>query len=374
MAASEGRMKVRVLEVLASLRRAGAERVAVSLATGLDRATFETEVVSLFDAFPEGFEPSLERAAVRTHHLGKRRGLDLRMLPRLARVVRSFRPAIVHTHSYVLRYALPARLASGGGPMVHTLHNLAARESPRLGTWVHRIAMRAGVCSVAVSREVAQSFAELYGREPECVIENGIDLERFRPSGRGWKRANGFADGDRLLVSVARLDRQKNPLGLMDAFARALGGDPRWHLLLVGDGSLRQEAEARARSLLAGRIHLLGVRGDIDALLPECDAFALASHWEGMPVAIIEAMAAGLPVVATAVSGVAEMVADGVTGLLAPPGDTQALADALALLARDPGRRQEFGRAARERAARFGVDRMIAAYAALFERLAGGAA
>jgi glycosyltransferase involved in cell wall biosynthesis len=373
MAVTEGRVKIRVLEVLASLRRGGAERVAVSLACNLDRARFETEVVSLFDAFPEGFEPTLDAASIRTHHLGKRPGLDVRIFPRLARVMRSFRPAIVHTHSYVLRYALPARLLSGGGPLVHTVHNLAGREGGRAGTWIHRCAIRAGVHSVAVSDEVARSYVELYARPPDSVIPNGIDRERFQAGDPAWKRENGFTESDRLIVSVARLDPQKNPLGLIDAFAGALASDPEWHLLLVGDGSLRAEAEARAKSLgLAARVHFMGVREDIDALLPACDFFALASLWEGMPMAIIEAMAAGLPVAATAAGGVPELVGDGVTGLLALPGDTQGLSDAMALLARDHEKRLELGRAAHERAADFGLDRMSRPYAQLFEHLAGG--
>jgi glycosyltransferase involved in cell wall biosynthesis len=373
MAPAEGRVKIRVLEVLASLRRAGAERVAVSLACGLDRERFETEVVSLFDAFPEGFEPALDAASIGTHHLGKRPGLDVRMFSRLARVIQSFRPAIVHTHSYVLRYALPARLSSGGGTIVHTVHNVASREGGRVGAWIHRLAIRAGVHSVAVSDQVARSFVELYGRPPAVVIPNGIDVERFRPAGQPWKCENGFAESDRLIVSVARLDPQKNPLGLIDAFDLALAANPRWHLLLVGDGSLRKEAEARVRSLrLGARVHFLGVRADIDDLLPVCDVFALASDWEGMPMAIIEAMAAGLPVAATTAGGVPELVGHGATGLLVPPGDMQALSEALGLLARDSDRRREFGRAARERAACFGVDRMIGAYAQFFEHLAGG--
>lgn len=373
MADTEGHVKIRVLEVLASLRRGGAERVAVSLACGLDRARFETEVVSLFDAFPDGFEPALDAASIRTHHLGKRPGLDVRIFPRLARVMRSFRPAIVHTHSYVLRYALPARLLSGGGPLVHTVHNLAAREGGRVGTWIHRCAIRAGVHSVAVSDEVARSYIELYSRPPDSVIPNGIDLERFRTAGPSWKRENGFAESDLLIVSVARLDPQKNPLGLIEAFALALQHDPQWHLLLVGDGSLRAEAEARAKSLgLVTRVRFMGVRQDIDALLPACDFFALASLWEGMPMAIIEAMAAGLPVAATAAGGVPELVSDGVTGLLAPPGETQGLSDAIKLLARDPEKRRALGRAAQERASDFGLDRMSRPYAELFERLAGG--
>jgi glycosyltransferase involved in cell wall biosynthesis len=124
---------------------------------------------------------------------------------------------------------------------------------------------------------------------------------------------------------------------------------------------------------VAERVHFLGVRPDVDVLLPECDIFALASDWEGMPMAILEAMAAGLPVAATATGGVPELIEQEITGLLAPPGNTQALADALARLAQDPDLRRALGRAAREQAASFGVERMIGAYAQFFERLAGGA-
>ncbi len=375
MAEAEAGMKIRVLEVLASLRRAGAERVAVSLACGLDRAGFETEVVSLFDEFPQGFEPALAAASVPIHHLGKRPGPDARMFPALARVMRRFRPAIVHTHSYVLRYALAARWWSGGGPIVHTVHNLAPREAGRLGTWIHRLGMRTGVRSVAVTDAVARSFLECYGRPPDAVIPNGIDAARFAAAGAGWKLGHGFAEDDRLIVSAARLDPQKNPLGLIRAFAGALADESRWHLLLAGDGSLRGQAEECAAALgIGGRVHFLGVRADLDALLPECDLFALASGWEGMPMAVIEAMAAGLPVAATAVGGVPQMVEHGATGLLVPPGDAAALAEALVRLAREPGLRREFGCAARRRAADFGSDRMIEAYARLFEGVAGGAA
>jgi glycosyltransferase involved in cell wall biosynthesis len=361
----KSKMKIRVLEVLASLKRAGAERMAVSLACRLDPDRFETAVVSLFDAFPEGLEPALEKARVRTWHLGKRAGLDPRMYWRLFRVFRAFQPAIVHTHSYVLRYVWPV----AQGCVVHTVHNLAPREVDAIGRTIHRLAFRAGVVPVAVAAEVGRSFRELYGLEPAATIPNGIDTAEFRRPGarQEWRRANGFSGEDLLVVSVARLDAQKNPLGLIESFARALGQDPRWHLLMAGTGSLA----AAARCGTCERVHFLGVRPDVPELLAASDIFALASHWEGHPMSVMEAMAAGLPVVATAVGGVPELVADGETGLLTPAGDNRAFADALAALAADPERRREFGEAGLRRAVQFDVDTMIASYSRLFERLAG---
>ena len=349
-------MRIRVLEVLATLKRAGAERTAITLASGLDRTRFECEVVSLYDAFPEGFEPVLTAANLPVHHLGKHRGFDPRIYPRLTRLMRAFRPAIVHTHSYVLRYAWPASSA----PIVHTVHNLAGREVDRFGRFLHRIAIRRGVRSVAISHQIARSFRSVYGVEPDAVIPNGVDLA---PARTGWRQEHGFSADDVLIVSVARLDPQKNPLLLLDA----LPEDPRCHLLLAGDGVLRDSAQRRA----GPRVHFLGVRTDIPDILAACDIFALASDYEGLPVAVIEAMAAGLPVVATAVGGIPELVEHEVTGMIVPPRDRQALAGALSSLLHDPGRRRAFGERARERAQQFTAARMIESYAALFEKIAG---
>ena len=246
-----GAVKIRVLEILPTLKRAGAENMAVSLACRLDTARFEPAVVSLFDAFPGGLEPILEERGILTWHLGKRRGFDPRMWPRLARVLREFRPDVVHTHSYLLRYALPVRR----GAIIHTVHNLAARESDGLGRFINRVAFRRGVLPVAVSKQVARSFREVYGFEPVATIPNGIDLRACdRPEARQiWRRSNGFAEDDVLIVSVARLEPQKDPEALIQAFSRGLSDDPRAHLLLAGDGSLRDAAGECAATLRSCR-------------------------------------------------------------------------------------------------------------------------
>lgn len=343
----------RVLEVLATLKRAGAETMAVSLACGLDRSRFEAGVVAMFDTSPDDLENKLRECGIRVWRLGKRPGLDLRIYGRLRRVMQDFRPDIVHTHSYVMRYTLPVTRCAA----VHTVHNLASREVDRLGQLVHRLAFRRGVIPVAVAGEVAKSFHSLYGFPPQ-VIPNGIDLTPFGgiASRQEWRAAHGFTSEETLIVSIARLEPQKNPHMLVEAFHRLPAS---CQLLLVGDGSLRGS--------LTGieRVHLLGVRTDTAAILRAADVFALASDWEGHPIALMEALAAGLPLVATEVGGTREIVAD--AGLLIPSRDSAALTAALQSLIADRTARELLSRRARARADMFDVRNMVASYSELFE-------
>lgn len=367
-------MKLRVLEVLATLNRGGAERIAVTLVRGLDPADFETGLVTLFHPGPQSLASELEGHPVRRWSLGKRKGFDPRMWPRLRRVFRQWRPHVIHTHSYVLRYVWPATLGAGRPAVIHTVHNEAHKEVDAIGRWFNRMAFRSGAAAVAISERIARSFRRVYGFDPAAVIPNGINLARYQDAAAGrlaWRSARGFQDDDFLVVSVARLEPQKDHLGLIRAFQLGLGQDPRRHLLIAGTGSDEPKARALASQLaLERRVHLLGVVEDVPGLLGAADLFALSSRWEGSPLAVIEAMATGLPVVATAVGGVPELVLDRVTGLLVPPGDPARLSEALRLLASDPELRSRMSAAARERARQFTAEAMTSAYAELFRRCA----
>ena len=346
---------IRVLEVLATLKRAGAETMVASLVCRLDRTRFEPAVVTLFDSTPNDLEPQVKNCGVPVWRLGKKPGFDPRMFARLREIIREFRPDIVHTHSYVMRYLLPFPPCA----MVHTVHNLASREVDTIGRLVHRTAFRRGAVSVAVAAEVARSFEEVYGFPPTVTIPNGIDAAAFRrPEARDrWRSANGFQPEDFLIVSVARLEEQKNPRMLVEAFRSA---PPHCHLLLAGAGSMAEEF----RNL--ERIHVLGVRKDLPELLAGADLFAMASDWEGHPIAVMEAMAAGLPVVATSTGGVPEIVGD--AGILVPVRDTDAMGAALRDLAEDADQRAELSRRARERSQSFDAGAMVQSYSELFER------
>jgi len=366
---------MRILQVVPSLDVGGAERIAALLALALRREGDEVALVSLYGAVDSWLEGELRGAGIELRFLGKRPGLDPAVALRLARVLRALAPDVVHTHLHALKYALAARSLSGRHPVVvHTVHNLAEHEAQGLDRSLNRVAFRLGAVPVAIGDEVARSLRRTYGIEPRWTIPNGVPVADFeaRADARGPTRARlGLDPGLPVLLSAGRLNPQKNHAGLLEAFA-----DPRLAalgavLLIAGDGELRRSLEARAAEPdLKGRVRFLGVVSDLPELLAAADAFALSSSWEGNPLVVMEAMAAGRPVVATRVGCVPELVT-AETGLLVPPGDAGALALALVRLLADRAHAELLGAAGAARAkARFDVPVMARAYRALYGTVA----
>jgi len=363
------------VHVLASLHQGGAERLVTELLCTLDTRRFEPTLVLLFDRIGSELEARLDAHEVSIVPLHKHRiGIDPLMFPAMARALRRIRPDIVHTHGYPLAYVLPAWLLLRIPHGLHTVHTVAEKESrPRLGPPLHRLAFRLGVHPVFISEAVRESFEALYAGRTGEVIRDGIRLEPFRHPAvdrASWRARHGYRDDDLLVVSVARVEDVKNPLGLIEAFGKLADANPRARLLLVGDGSVRPRVEERIAALgLSGKARLLGFRSDVPEILHACDVLVLNSRYEGLGLAVMEAMAAGLPVVATQVGGIPELVQPGVTGRLVAPADSAGLATALADLLADPDLRKRMGEAARRRADSFSIGEMTRRYEATYRRL-----
>lgn len=272
--------------------------------------------------------------------------------------------------------ALRARM-----PLVLTLHNVvptgkALGRAERLGL---RLGLARAARIIAVSEAVAESVrAAVPGaaRQRLTVIRNGIYLSRFPaprdPARRSATRAFlGLTEKALIVVSVARLAPEKNLGVLLEAVTRLTGPFPELRILLVGGGPWRPTLERQVRLLrITDRVHFMGARPDEDIpdLLGASDLFCLPSQTEGLGIAAIEAMAAGLPVVASRVGGLPEVVKEGVTGLLVPPGDAPALSHALAAVLGDPALGAGMGEAGRARAHQdFDRRAMIAATFAVYE-------
>jgi len=312
--------------------------------------------------------------AVPVSCLDKPEGNDFGAVRRLAALLREFGAEAVHSHDWggYLETAAAAWLA--GVPVaVHTVHGRYMAYPPGRGTALkkslrhvlERIAARRFGNVVCVSDALRTHVAEEIGiREADTrTIANGIAVAE--PPLRAAPNAPGVAR----LTTVGRLAAVKNVPLLLRAFAPLAARWPGVSLRIVGDGPERAALEALAASLgISGSVEFTGVRSDIDRLLQDADVFVLASLSEGVPMSILEAMRAGLPVVATRVGGVPTTVADGVTGLLVESGDEAGLTRALAELIEQPTRSLALGRAGFERVrATFSIDAMVAAYERLYE-------
>jgi glycosyltransferase involved in cell wall biosynthesis len=263
--------------------------------------------------------------------------------------------------------AWAARLA--GVPHVITMHGgryYAAHMRRRLAL---RLALALSDRMVAVSHRLAADLRRdlRVAASRVSVLPNGVRAERAHP---GTVRDElGLGPGDRLLVSVGNLYPVKGHRHLIDALGLLRERNHEPHLAIAGRGDLADALTARAHHLgLADRVHLLGLRSDIPALLAAADAFVLPSLSEGLPLALLEAMFAGCPIVASEVGEVGAALGDGEAGLLVPAGDSAALANSLEKVLADPARAREMGeRAARRAATEYDVAQMVRRYGALYE-------
>lgn len=371
---------VRVGFVLHSLGVAGAEMLAVETIRRL--AGHISPVVFCLDAVGE-LGNRLQAEGVEVVCLGRRPGRDFRVAWRLARAARRRRIEVLHAHQYTpFFYAALARVLAGGTPrLIFTEHgrHYPDRVAPlrracnRL--FLDRLADEVNAVCAFSARQLQRADG-FRGRRIR-IIPNGIDLAPYtrRPDRAALRRQLGLDPQRRYVINVARCHPVKDQAMLLRALREVAAAKPDVDLLIAGDGVLRGELDALAGSLgIAGRVRFLGVRHDVPALLQASDLFALTSLSEAASLTLLEAMAAGLPVVATAVGGNPEIVHDGREGLLVPRGDAAAAARAILTLLDDPARAAAMGNAAAERVRRhYRLEQTVAAYGALYRRLVGRA-
>jgi glycosyltransferase involved in cell wall biosynthesis len=309
----------------------------------------------------------------------------------LAALVKKYEVDVIQTHLLRSLDFLVLSLQTRAGPLVFwTFHNALfdlredhldkhkwlLRPKRAAHHFFYQLGSRIASGLIAVSEDVRKAVLDaMPGIPPEkiSVISNRVDVSRY---GRCRRRdeiraALGFGDVEHLMTVVAILKTQKGHAVLLDALAKVAGKHPQLHVLIAGDGELRPELENRSRELhLESQVHFLGTRKDIPDLLSASDSFVLPSLWEGMPMALIEAMASGLPVVATDVSGTREVMVDGETGLMVPPGDPDQLAQAIDQILSNPAQADAMGAAGRRRVeTSFSAQTQAKEYLALFERI-----
>lgn len=368
--------RTKVMYVVGNFVAGGAERHLLELWRRIDRAEFEVEIACFRR---EGqFVAEAEALGWPIHDLGMSPTIyDLQGFRGLGRLIGhlfTFRPDVIHGYLFGpnLFAALAGRLA-GVRTIVVSKRNVDAFETRRQVA-VQRLAHRLATHVVAVSAAVAESAVALgVPRSRVTVIPNGVDVDRFAtalpdPAFRG-------GNGVPLVGSVGCLAARKDYGTLLEALALLSRRGTAFRLVLVGDGKQRGELERRAAELgLAERVQFLGERPDVERLLPSMDVFVLSSREEGIPNALLEAMAAARPAVATAVGGTPEVLVDGRTGWLVPSRDPAALAAALGEALSDRAEARRRGLAAQAMAReRLGIEAMVARHQRFYrEAMAGG--
>ena len=377
----------RVAHVITRLIVGGAQENTLASVVGLRRGgRFDADLILGPTYGPEGslvtaaHDQRVEPHLVRSLRREVNPLLDPVALGALTLMFRRGRYDIVHTHSS--KAGVLGRIAARAArvpAIVHTVHGWGFNErQPLLVNRTFTAAERwcAGFTDALVTvtpRDTETGLALGIGRPAQyTTIRSGIDVEHFRTPRRPRREVRtelGLPADAPVVVSVMRLAPQKAPLDFIDAAGGLLREMAEARILIVGDGPLRQSAEARCRALgIRERVVFTGLRTDVADLLAASDVLALASLWEGLPRVIPQAMAAGLPVVATAVAGNAEAVADGMTGILVPPRNPAALGSALAAVLADRTRAAAMGAAGRTRVGEFSVHRMVDDLERLYEQ------
>ncbi len=375
--------QLHIAHVVYSFRIGGLENGMVNLINRLPPERFRHTVVSLTDVDRE-FCKRIIRDDVRFIELLKPPGPGVKLWPQLSRVFRELAPDIIHTRNLAALEATVPAMFARIPVRIHGEHGRDVDDpdgSKSKPCWTRRAYSPFVTHYIALSRELEnylKARVGLSGRRISLIC-NGVDSERFAPAATREPLADSpFQEpGLCVLGTVGRLQAVKDQVGLVRAFALLARADMqrRLRLVIAGEGAERGAIEAEVRkAALEDRVWLAGERKDVPAVMRSLDLFVLPSVAEGISNTVLEAMACGLPVVATAVGGNPELVRAGHTGELVPASDPRALAAVLQKYVDDPTKIRAHGQAARERIeAEFSLEGMVDRYRALYERLAGGA-
>lgn len=361
-----------------NLNRGGLERMVLELVKIQHRQGHRCQVVCLYE---EGtLAQELAALQIPVHACGKRQGLDLRALARARRRISEHATEVLHTHNAVAHYqAVLATCGLGLRRIINTRHGMGGNRRAARREWFYRRALVRTDAVVTVC-EAARADAIQRGivpREKARVVPNGIPLASFHVASEAMRQSLrqllGVAPTTRVIGTVGRLNWAKDQASLIRAFRLLREQQPDTVLVLIGDGELRDALQQTARDEgVTDRVHFLGDRNDVRELLQGLDLFVLSSVSEGYSMALLEACAVALPIVATDVGGNGEIVRDGETGKLVSASDAAALAAGMLALLGQPARAATVAQAARAWVEAHGsLEKMATRYADLYQASVG---
>jgi glycosyltransferase involved in cell wall biosynthesis len=363
--------KKRVLHLIETSGPGGAERVLINIVENLDRTRHESVICLLKEGWlaaqlrQRGFEPIT---------IPQRKGHDPRWISQCVGLIRRKRIDVLHTHEFSMNTYGSVASWLTRVPMIATVHGKAYYGERWRRRMAYRLVARHAVQMVAVAEDIRRFLIDHVGATPGklCTIYNGVDSKTVctAADGERVRYELGISKATTVIGTIANLYPVKGHTFLLKAAAQVARVSPETVWLFAGRGSLLGQLQEEARQLgIVDKVRFLGFRNDAGALLQAMDLFVLPSLSEGLPVSILEAMAAGRPVVATNVGGNREVIVEGKTGFLVPPGDSGALASQMVALLADRQLAQRFGTEGHTRVREnFTLERMVSAYERLYER------
>lgn len=353
---------MKVLQIIPMFKLAGAETMCENLCKALRNQGCDVVAVSLYTEHTP-ITDRLENAGIKVVYLGKKKGFDFSTFVKLYQLMKKERPEVVHTHIYAARYALPVAAFCGIPKKIHTVHNIAQQEQAKAGKIVNKFMFKhCGVIPVALSEEVKKTVEEVYELPSEQipVIFNGVDLSNCKVK-EDYTKKSEFK-----IVHIGRFMDVKNHAMILKTFAMFSKRHADAKLQLIGDGELRKDMVQLAQELgVENFVEFVGLQSNVYPWLHDADIFVLPSKFEGMPMTLIEAMGTGLPIIASAVGGVPDMLTDGESAILIKPESEQLLAS-LEMLYYDESIRRVLGQKALQRSLAFSSETMAQRYIEIY--------
>lgn len=352
---------MKIIQVMPDFGLAGAEIMCENLIYELRKCGHDVVVISLFD-YKSAITERMEQTGVKIIYLGKKLGFDISLVGKIRRVLRKEKADVIHTHRNAAQYAIPAAMMAGVKLRVHTVHNIATKENGKPARILNKFFFKyCRVIPVALSYLTRDSIVEEYKIQKNKipVILNGIDLSKCIP------KDNYGINGNFKILHIGRFSEQKNHEGLLKAFKVFHDKHPDSELWLIGDGEKKAEVERYVSDNdLIQSVRFLGLQSSVYRYLHDADIFALPSNYEGVPITLIEAMGTGLPIVATAVGGVLDMLDNDSAQMLDV--EVNQIACAFERYYLNKNLRSTHGNEAKERSVRFSAKTMAQRYAELY--------
>ncbi|MBC8162361.1 MAG: glycosyltransferase [Roseiflexaceae bacterium] len=369
------KQRLKVLHLCDSLSVGGAERLILSMVERMDRSRFEFHVCSLKVIRNDFLRPDFERIGVPLYSVNAKRFYDIRTFQNVARYIREHNIDIVHTQ--LTSADIVGRIVGKmtGRPVISTLQNEPQDYNRERfdRRWLEQLTIQ--LCKpylVAVSHRIREMFIQEWQIPADSIamIYNAVPMEQYLQVPEGTPEREGSVGP--IITNIGRLSPQKAQHHLLETARIVLEQRPEVRFMIVGQGRLEGELKAQAQVLgISNKVTFTGPRKDIPDILAQTDIFVLSSLWEGLPLTAIEAMASARAVVLTDVGGNRELVETSSNGLIVPPGDVSALANALLTLVNDAQCRVAFGKAARARVrVDFSIETITRQYEVLYETIA----